>query len=420
MRITLGVLVLTSAVAINVSAQTEPAQTRASSPATSVVSSGPLLNEPGFLRRGITFASPYMTESGRERGTGFYPDMGNMITGAGWLSVGPGYRVWLGDRAFVDASAAVSWHSYKDAQVHFEVPRLAAGHLAVGSRLYWADYTQVHYFGTGNSSPEVDSEYRVKLTDLVGYATYQPNRWFSVDGEFGRLARPTLSSGAGWFDADYADTQVVFPDAPGVGVRPPGYLHGDVAVTADTRDFPGYPTSGGVYRVTWANYADRSLDAFSFQRYEAEAAHFVPVVRDRWVIALHGWGVFTDLAPGHLVPFYLLPSLGGGNTLRGERNYRYHDNDLLLVNAESRFGVFEHMDMSLFMDAGNVAPDLSGLNLDKRSYGAGVRFHTRTSTLARFDVAHGKEQGWRFMLKLNDPLRIGRISRRNAVVPFVP
>jgi hypothetical protein len=36
------------------------------------------------------------------------------------------------------------------------------------------------------------------------------------------------------------------------------------------------------------------------------------------------------------------------------------------------------------------------------------------------DVAHGQEQGWRFMCKLNDVLRLSRISKLTATTPFVP
>jgi hypothetical protein len=413
------ILLLSSAV-ILAAPTLAAAQTGAASSQPSVVSQGPLLAEPSVVRRAIDFAGPYLAESGRERGTGFYPDVGGMITGAGWISAGPGYRMWFGHRAYVDASAAVSWHTYKTAQARFEIPRVASGHLALGSRLLWNDYTQVHFFGVGGEDPEVDSQYRIKTTDIVGYATYRPTTWLSIDGQLGWLDRPTLSAGAGWFDTDYPDARLVFPSVAAAAIRPPSHVHADVAGTVDTRDFPGYPTRGGVYRATWGHYSDRDLDAYSFQRYEIEAAHFLPLVRDRWVLAFHGWSAMTDVAPGQAVPFYMLPSLGGDNTLRGDRNYRYHDNDLLVVNAESRFGVFEHMDVSLFVDAGNVAAKAADLNLDKRSYGAGVRFHTRTSTLMRLDVAHGNEQGWRVMFKLNDPIRIGRIGRLNAAVPFVP
>ena len=62
---------------------------------------------------------------------------------------------------------------------------------------------------------------------------------------------------------------------------------------------------------------------------------------------------------------------------------------------------------------------VADLNLDKRSYGAGLRLHSRESTFARVDIAHGAE-GWRFMLRLSDPLQLKRLTRRTAPVPFVP
>ena len=78
-----------------------------------------------------------------------------------------------------------------------------------------------------------------------------------------------------------------------------------------------------------------------------------------------------------------------------------------------------HVDAAVFFDAGNIAPRLGDLSLDKRSYGAGVRLHTRRQTFARLDIARGGE-GWRFVFRLTDPLDLSRLSRRTAAVPFVP
>jgi hypothetical protein len=78
-----------------------------------------------------------------------------------------------------------------------------------------------------------------------------------------------------------------------------------------------------------------------------------------------------------------------------------------------------HLDFAVFADAGNVARDVRDLNLDKRSYGAGFRLHTRRETFALVDVATGDE-GWRVMFRLHDPLRLARLNRRALVVPFVP
>ena len=115
----------------------------------------------------------------------------------------------------------------------------------------------------------------------------------------------------------------------------------------------------------------------------------------------------------------MLPALGGGNTLRGYHDYRFHDRHLLVVNAESRWALFSHVNAAAFVDAGNVAARVGDLNLDKTSYGVGLRVHSRTSTLARLDVARSRE-GWRMSFKLSDPFRLARRSLRTTVVPFVP
>jgi outer membrane protein assembly factor BamA len=137
------------------------------------------------------------------------------------------------------------------------------------------------------------------------------------------------------------------------------------------------------------------------------------------VIAAHGWLVVSDTREGQVVPFYLQPSIGGHNSLRGYADYRFHDRNLLLINAEARVAMMTHVDAVAFVDAGNVASRVRDLDLGKRSYGAGLRLHSRRQTYARLDVARGDE-GWRFVFRLSDPLSLTRIWRRTAAVPFVP
>jgi outer membrane protein assembly factor BamA len=91
------------------------------------------------------------------------------------------------------------------------------------------------------------------------------------------------------------------------------------------------------------------------------------------------------------VPFYLMPSLGGKNTLRGYYDFRFHDRDMQLFNAESRWGLFTHLDVAVFADAGKVAPEARDLDLKQ------------------------------FIFKVNDPFRRSTLSGgRTEVIPFVP
>jgi hypothetical protein len=66
-----------------------------------------------------------------------------------------------------------------------------------------------------------------------------------------------------------------------------------------------------------------------------------------------------------------------------------------------------------------VAATFGELNLNKTNYGAGLRLHTDTTTLARVDLAHGSN-GWKLFFRTNDPFRLGRLRRHIAIVPFAP
>jgi hypothetical protein len=379
-----------------------------------------LLSEPRVIGRAVDLASPLLGGKESSSKDGFYPQMGDMVTGAGWISAGPGYRRHFLDRhLLVDGSAAISWRAYKDAEARVELTNLAGTRATLGFQARWQDLTQVNYFGMGPDSLESQrGEYRLKGTDLEGYGTVRANGWLSFGGRFGWVKRPTLSSSVGPFDRNFTDALLEFPADPGVAAQT-GLLHGGATVEADTRNYPSRPTRGGFYRAAAEAYSDRDLHEFSFRRYEAEGLQMLPIVGERWVIALHGRGVFSDTTASNSVPFYMLPSLGGGNSLRGYHDYRFHDRQMLLANIESRWALFSHVDAAAFVDAGNVAARAGDLDLDKRSYGAGLRVHSRASTLVRLDVAHSRE-GWQAFLNLSDPFRLARRTLRATVMPFVP
>ena len=364
-----------------------------------------MIAEPEIVERATLFGDRHFANG--DVTNGFYVDMWTMVPGAGWISGGPGYRRWSSkDRVFFDTSAAISWNNFKTAQAQVELPRFMRSRLAVGSEVRWQNFPRLEFFGEGRDTPESDrSKYFLNSTNLLGYATFRPIRSVALDAQ------------VGWLHADTRDTM-----AAGIRSAIPNdqsFVHTTFSATADVRDFPGHPTSGGLYRAAVANYSDRDSGTFTFRRYEAEGAHFVPFAGSRVVLALRGWVVSSDVDAGHAVPFYLLPSLGGHNMLRSYADYRFHDRHMALLNAEARIAMMTHVDAAIFVDAGNVAEKFSDLNLDKRSYGAGLRLHSRRQTFARVDVANG-EEGWRVLFRLTDPLNLSRLTRRAATVPFVP
>jgi hypothetical protein len=381
-----------------------------------------LIGEPALLRKLVDHSDGM--SGGGEPNDGPNLHVGSAVTGAGWISAGPGYyhRV-LDDRAFVDVSATVSWRLYTMAQVRFELPKMAHDRLSFGGYASYQDLKQLNYFGIGIDSLEADrTAYRLHNFDIVGYATVRATSALSVSAGFGWVPKVNLSAPTGP-NLRIPNTSERFSEgaAPGISSQP-SFLHGDVSVAADFRDLPGHPTGGGLYRAAAAAYSDRDAGTYSFRRYEIEASQFVPLFTRKWVVALHAWEVFSETSNGDLVPFYLAPSLGGQNTLRGYYDYRFHDNNLQSFTAESRLALFPHVDAAVFADAGKVAPRARDLDFKqlKTSYGVGFRVHNASSTIGRLDVGHSTE-GWRVFLKLTDPFtRTTSASGRSSVVPFVP
>src|SRR5262249_15086701 len=169
-----------------------------------------IIVEPGLLTKAIHLSDRWVGD-GREPGDGFYAALGNMITGAGWISAGPGYRRHvLGGRAVFDVSAALSSNVYKVAQARLEWSHLANDRLAVRAQAMYHDLRAVHYFGVRPDSARSDRvRYRFDDTDLLGYATVRARTWLSLNGRFGKVDRP--------------------------GHRAPSFLHGDLAIAADWR-----------------------------------------------------------------------------------------------------------------------------------------------------------------------------------------
>ena len=380
-----------------------------------------LMSEPGFLSSAIGFANQFGDHDG-SRKSGFYPELSNMITGSGWVSVGPGYRRYFGnDQWMFDTSAALSWRLYKMGQARLERQQLADGHLTLGTQVMWQDNTQVNYFGIGpDISEDARSQYRMQSTDVVGYATVTTKEWLSITGALGWLGRPKLIDPGGTFKRDFPSTRDAFPNDPAASLsEQPKFLHSQASITADTRDHRGHPTRGSMYRAALTNYWDKTDGFFTFHTWEAEGAQYVPLADDRVVFAFHGWTIFNNPSTEHDIPFYLLPAFGGSRTGRAYHDFQFHDNNLLVVTAESRFAVWEHLDAALFVDAGNVARRYGDLDLDRRSWGGGLRLHNQSTTLARFDVAHGS-QGWHTIFSTSEPLRLPRVRRLTAIVPFFP
>ena len=331
---------------------------------------------------------------------GWYPRLGGMTRGSGF-SIGPGYRthVW-DDRVLLDVSAAVSTRLYRAVDVRARWLQAWNERVELWTDYRYENYPQEDFFGVGpDSAAEMRTSYTLRGSDFDLRGQLKPISWLRLGARFGYLT-PTVGRGR---DREFPSIEEIFTDVdvPGL-IAQPDFVHAEVSAEVDYRDAPGNPTSGGFYRVAYSTWNDRTLDTFNFKRFEGILTQYRPLTPDR----KHGISgrvglTFVNNAAGNRVPFYALPYVGGQDTVRSFREFRFKDENAFWFGAEYRWMPTKWVSGIAFADFGQVAHDWQDLTSDlKQGYGFGVRVHSKKQTFMKLDFGFGGGEGWRAFLKL--------------------
>jgi hypothetical protein len=318
-----------------------------------------------------------------------HPYLQNAYRGGGFAA-GAGYMFHPGEYSTLDVRGSYSIRSYQLAEAEFISPRLfdRRGELTVLGG--WRDATEVAFYGVGmNTSSGDRANYGFQQPSGSALLTIRPTRrLFMVRGGF-EASRWDLKSGKG--TAPSVDEVYTPESLPGLGTTTT-FLHTQATVGFDSRSSKGYARRGGFYGVTGHDYTDRD-DAFGFRQVDYEVIQHIPILRETWVVSLHGLAKTTWDKGDQETPFYLQPSLGGGSSLRGFLSSRFTDRHSLLLQAEWRIMANRFFESAVFYDAGKVAARTSDLDLNhlKSDYGFGLRFHAPLATVLRVDVARSNE-----------------------------
>jgi hypothetical protein len=327
-------------------------------------------------------------------GTRWHPFLENAYAGGGF-TLGAGHVTYVSGDNYFDVRGSYTISGYKRAEVEFVAPRLfqRRGHLsAIGG---WRDATQVGFYGIGPNTDKNDrTNYRFQQPYGNALLTLFPTRRLLLLSGGAEFARWSQKSGEGSFPS--VETQNTPETLPGLGAEI-NYLHTQGTVGIDWRTSPGYTRRGGFYGVTVHDYNDRD-DDFGFQMIEYEAIQHIPILREAWVLSFRARVQHANDKDDQQIPFFMLPALGGGSTLRGFSSWRFRDRNSLLLQGEWRIMVNRYLDMAFFYDAGNVAPRTKDLHFDhlKDDFGFGLRFHGPFSTMLRPELAKSSE-GYRFI-----------------------
>ncbi|MFC2172836.1 BamA/TamA family outer membrane protein [Acidobacteriota bacterium] len=342
---------------------------------------------------------------------GFHPILGGMSTGSGFAAGVLWAPLKDEDEFHVSIAASGSLKAYQNYNTSFGYER---GPFMTYTFARYRNYPQEAFYGLGmDSTLEDETNYRLEDTIAGGLAGIKPHEYLTFTVYYAYL-HTHIGSGTG----DDPSIEDIFDeeDLPGLATQP-DYNILAFRASLDTRNVYLSKDYGSRYAPTFAalgkrtanpnrgtliwfsaeRYLDHDKGLFDFNRYELEFQQYFPFNHGHHVLALRHYTSINTAGSGAEVPFFMMRSLGGKNTLRGYHEFRFTDRNGLLFNAEYRWQAWIGLDMALFFDAGKMFEhardwDLNDLEV---SYGIGWRFNTYKSVLFRTDIAHSKE-GTRF------------------------
>jgi hypothetical protein len=337
-------------------------------------------DEPGWLERTVVAIRRAAVESP----SGPYPSIDGVYQGGGPTG-GLGYRQYLGDRTYVNVRGLYSTKHYRTLESSLASRGHRRGTVDLGLTALWLDAPEVGYFGLGPDNDDGDrANFRLRQTVVGGQITARPRRPFVFSAA---AAAEFYDIGAGRGSEPSIEQRYSAAEAPGLG-RSPSYAHTTLTAGVDSRPSAGYARRGGSYELLYHRF-DRG-GGYAFDRLDVDVVQHLPLLRHTYVVSGHV-RLQSTLGTDD-VPYFLLPSLGGGRTLRAYDSWQFRDRHALLVQGEFRWVPnLLGIDMAIFWDGGTVTAVRGDLSLGRFAHdvGVGLRLHTPAATPIRVELAHG-------------------------------
>ena len=321
---------------------------------------------------------------------------GGIKQGSG-IALGPAFSTTFADGGFLQVKGVYSIRNFKLVQLRYDSRRFWSDRAIAISRLRWQDAPELKLYQLGIDSPDRRVDYAERKTEGSTLVIVKPTPRVRATAGFGlERYRTSADRLIELFDPSLATSLdalgLTVAGPPGLGTRPL-FAHTVGSVGYDTRLSPDYTRGGQWFDGELHAYNDVRGTEDSFGRFEGNAEQFIPTHGGQGVIGLYArtWLSLADRSTS--VPFYLMPTLGGGTLLRGYPSYRFRDRHALLLAADYRWAVHKMADVALTYEAGKVAPRVRGLGLDDmaHSIAIGIRGHTDKAGLFRADLAYGRE-----------------------------
>ena len=261
---------------------------------------------------------------------------------------------------------------------HFDLPRLPYYGLGNGASLA----SRALY---GLTETEVSTNLDVPIPFGFALSGELDGLWFAPDPS-------TL------FDSTYDETS-----APGLHAQTT-YIRPRLSVAwryPREETLYGFSTSAA---VAYGFYETLGGGAYSFGRLDTRWNVHVGLDRDQLLGSVHFAGrlVLSDPYAGNRVPFYLQPTLGGGdihdeNLLRSYRNYRFREPNLVAYEISYERRILDPLGIRVFAELGKVGRQASDLGFEglKSSVGLSATFRLGGGTVFEISFAWGGGEGMR-------------------------
>ena len=317
----------------------------------------------------------------------------------GGFTLGVGYAHHVSPYNMVDVRGSYTILGYKRIEAEFTAPRLFHRRGALSVVGGWREATQSAFYGLGMDTSKDDrTDFQFRQPYGSALLTFWPTRRLLMLRGGLELSQWALRPATG----DFPSVETVYTPAtlPGLAARTT-YLHSQGTAGFDWRTSPGYSRRGGFYGITLHDYADPD-EELGFREVDYEAIQHFPILREAWVISLRGIARTTYSRTDQQVPFFLMPYVGSGSTLRGFTSHRFRDQNGLTLQAEWRIMANRFMETAFFYDTGKVAArradlDFNGLESD---FGVGFRLHGPFTTPVRIEFAKSPE-GLKFIVAMH-------------------
>ncbi len=263
---------------------------------------------------------------------------------------------------------------------------------------------QMAFYGIGPNTNLNNQAFFSERDTLAGVDASNPlASWIELGGKI-----ETIWNSAGVPSSALAQSiTTLYPTTPGLAAQP-NLFHYELSLHPH---YPAQPPFIFDYMISYGFYQDHSTGQSSFRRLKFNLYNnFYPfhttdveckrITNKDIFFTLHSLIIASDTSAGHVVPFYLQPTLGGSDvnndaSLRGFKDYQFRGPDAILMQAEYNHRLWKYLGAYAFYDAGKVALHTGDLNFSnlRQSYGVGVSFWMNDLVLFKIYVGMGSGAG---------------------------